>query len=100
MLSLVSLALAWRVRALFFGLLPVVSLLVFSTVALRYHYVVDVLAGAAAVAPGLWLSRLLYGWGSPPVVGGRPATCSGLVPPARSAGRGTGPAGWPGTGWS
>ena len=57
MLSIVALILAWRhVRALFWPLLPIVALLVFSTVALRYHYVCDVLAGLLAVVPGVWLS--------------------------------------------
>ena len=61
MLSVVALVMAWRhARALFWVLLPVAALLVFSTVALRYHYVCDVLAGLAAVVPGIWLSdRLL-----------------------------------------
>jgi membrane-associated phospholipid phosphatase len=47
-LALVCLVLARREgsRACFFALLPVVVLLVFSTVYLRYHYVIDVLAGA------------------------------------------------------
>lgn len=66
MLSLVSLTLAWRVRPLFFCMLPVVVLLVFSTLALRYHYFVDVVAGALLVVPGLWWSRLIYVWGSVP----------------------------------
>ncbi|MBI5850052.1 MAG: phosphatase PAP2 family protein [Planctomycetes bacterium] len=50
MLSVMSLVLAWRfVRGVFWVLLPVVLLLVVSTVALRYHYVVDVLAGLLGV---------------------------------------------------
>jgi membrane-associated phospholipid phosphatase len=48
-LAVVCLALARRegLRACFWILLPVVVLLVFSTMYLRYHYVVDVLAGLA-----------------------------------------------------
>ena len=62
MLSVVSLVLVWRhARAVFWWLLPIVTLLVFSTVGLRYHYVVDVLAGLllvpVAVAIGGWLHR-------------------------------------------
>ena len=52
---------AWKEREklLFAGLLPVVTGLVFATVYLRYHYVIDVIAGIAltgltiALAPGL-----------------------------------------------
>jgi len=85
MLSLVSLGVAWRVRPLFFCLLPVVLLLVFSTLALRYHYFVDVVAGAALVIPGLWVSRLLYTWceGDPAVL---TSPCSSLPPPAACRG--------------
>lgn len=60
MVSVVCLALAWRwVRGLFLILLPVVSLLVVSTVALRYHYAADVLAGLILVPPTLWMARIL-----------------------------------------
>ena len=46
-IALVVLLYAWRFeRRYFCGLLPAVGLLLFSTVYLRYHYVVDVLAGA------------------------------------------------------
>lgn len=60
LVSVVCLVLAWRSwRPAFWALLPVVSALVFSTVALRYHYVVDVLAGLALVAPAMGLAALL-----------------------------------------
>ena len=60
MMSLLSLVLAWRhVRPLFVALAPVVALLVFSTVALRYHYFVDVVAGALAVLPTVWFADWL-----------------------------------------
>lgn len=50
MLSVVSLVLAWReARAAFVVLLPIVAGLVASTIALRYHYLVDVLAGLVGV---------------------------------------------------
>jgi membrane-associated phospholipid phosphatase len=59
--SLMSLYYAWKVREkkLFAGLIPVVTGLIISTVYLRYHYVIDVVAGIAltgltiALAPGL-----------------------------------------------
>ena len=65
--SLMSLYYAWKEREkkLFAGLIPVVMGLIISTVYLRYHYVIDVIAGIAltgltiALAPGL--RRLLTG---------------------------------------
>ena len=65
--SVLSLYYAWqeREKALFAVLLPVVMGLIVSTVYLRYHYVIDVIAGIAlagltiALAPGL--RRLLSG---------------------------------------
>jgi membrane-associated phospholipid phosphatase len=65
--SLMSLYYAWKVREkkLFAGLIPVITGLIISTVYLRYHYVIDVIAGIAltglaiALAPGL--RRLLSG---------------------------------------
>ena len=68
LVTLLSIAWAWRYRLRVRWVVTVAGLLlVFSTVYLRYHYVVDVLAGAAlaiaclAVAPALhgWLSRHL-----------------------------------------
>lgn len=48
MMTLVTLQLAWRhARGVFWGLLPVGVALCAATLALRYHYAVDVLAGAA-----------------------------------------------------
>jgi membrane-associated phospholipid phosphatase len=60
-ISLISLYYAWKVRekVLFAALLPLVAGLIISTVYLRYHYVIDVIAGTAlagltlAFAPGL-----------------------------------------------
>ena len=55
MLSLVCVGLAWRwARRLLWGLVPVVGLLVLSTLVLRYHYLMDVLAGAVAAPVGVW----------------------------------------------
>ena len=60
MLSVVSAVLAWRyARGWFVVLLPVVIVLVISTVALRYHYAADVAAGLLAVPPTLLLVRVL-----------------------------------------
>jgi membrane-associated phospholipid phosphatase len=66
-ISLICLYYAWKEREkrLFAFLFPVVTGLIFSTVYLRYHYVIDILAGIAlmgltiALAPGL--RRLLSG---------------------------------------
>lgn len=60
-ISLMCLYYAWKEREkiLFAGLIPVVTGLIISTVYLRYHYVIDVIAGIAltgltiALAPGL-----------------------------------------------
>lgn len=65
--SLISLYYAWKEREnkLFALLIPAVTGLIISTVYLRYHYVIDVIAGVAltgltiALAPGL--RRLLSG---------------------------------------
>ena len=47
-------------RRTFWLLLPVGSALIFSTVYLRYHYVVDVIAGAAAAALVILIAGPLY----------------------------------------
>jgi len=60
-IALMSLYYAWKEREkiLFAGFVPVVTGLIISTVYLRYHYVIDVIAGIAltgltiALAPGL-----------------------------------------------
>ncbi|MGE0141677.1 MAG: phosphatase PAP2 family protein [Planctomycetota bacterium] len=58
MLSVLSLTMLWRhQRRAFWLLLPGVVLLVASTVVLRYHYVVDVLAGLVGVVLTLLLAR-------------------------------------------
>ena len=49
-------------KKLFRVFLPCVTALVFSTVYLRYHYVVDVLAGAALTALTLLLGDAYYGY--------------------------------------
>jgi membrane-associated phospholipid phosphatase len=59
--SLMTLYYAWKEgeKKLFAGLIPVVTALIISTVYLRYHYVIDVIAGIAltgltiVLAPGL-----------------------------------------------
>lgn len=63
MLSLVSLILVWRsARRLLPVLVPVVVLMILSTVALRYHFVIDVMAGALLAWPSVrlcdWLLNL------------------------------------------
>ena len=63
LVTLLSIAWAWRYRL---GVRWVVSvlgaLLLLSTVYLRYHYVVDVLAGAALAVLCLALAPALHGW--------------------------------------
>ena len=57
MLTLVSGGLLWRYARLWFWvLLPIVVLLVLSTMALRYHYFCDVAAGAIGAPLGAWLA--------------------------------------------
>ncbi len=78
MLSCASLMLAWRVRALFLILLPIVALLIASTLALRYHYLIDVLAGALLAAPSMFLARLARAQSTAP---GPAATPARPLPP-------------------
>ena len=59
--ALVTLACAWRFhRGLFRGMLAPVLGLILSTVYLRYHYAVDVLAGAALAALVVWAGPRLH----------------------------------------
>ncbi len=59
--ALMALYYAWkyRERELFGVLTPVVSALIFSTVYLRYHYVIDVIAGIALTSLTIWLAPIL-----------------------------------------
>jgi membrane-associated phospholipid phosphatase len=59
-IPLVCLFLAWQVSPRVFALLlPVVGGIVFSTVYLHYHYVIDVVAGAGVAAGCIWLGPRL-----------------------------------------
>ncbi|HYA87093.1 MAG TPA: phosphatase PAP2 family protein [Nitrospirota bacterium] len=60
--SLMSLYYAWRKREkiLFAGLIPVVTGLIISTVYLRYHYVIDVIAGIALTILTVYLAPILF----------------------------------------
>ena len=49
-------------RNLFWIYLPIVSLLLFSTVYLRYHYVVDVIAGFGLTLLTILIGEWYYGW--------------------------------------
>lgn len=53
-------------RKLFWFISPVVVLMPLACVYLRYHYVIDVIAGAALVFPIVWASHKLERWISPP----------------------------------
>ncbi len=61
--SLVALVYAWRfVRPWFWALLPFAPGLWISTVYLRHHYVVDLLAGWALAPLAVWLAPRLDAW--------------------------------------
>jgi membrane-associated phospholipid phosphatase len=62
-IALITLGLAFRhSRKLFYIYLPMVLGLILATVYLRYHYVVDVLAGALLAAICLALGPWLFRW--------------------------------------
>jgi len=54
-----------RERTLFRMLIPLVSLLIFSTVYLRYHYVIDVIAGGLLAVLTIFLAPRAYRFLSP-----------------------------------
>ena len=61
MITVVVLIVAWRrARKVFWWLLPVAVLLIFSTIYCRYHYVVDVLAGIVLAFATVPLGDRLY----------------------------------------
>lgn len=61
LISVVNLIMAFRFKVKIRYILAVLTcLLVFSTVYLRYHYVVDVLAGLALIAPVFLIEPMLY----------------------------------------
>jgi membrane-associated phospholipid phosphatase len=63
MIAVVVLLVSWRrARRLFWSLLPIALCLIASTVWCRYHYVVDVLAGAALAFVTVPLGDRLYDW--------------------------------------
>ncbi|MBP7864426.1 MAG: phosphatase PAP2 family protein [Acidobacteria bacterium] len=83
MMTLVFLHFAWRkTRKLFYVLLPVGIALIFSTLYLRYHYAVDLVAGLAAylfcAASAAPLYRLLSG-DRPGPPGRNPCTLGGIA---------------------
>lgn len=63
LMTLVSMWWSWRLGLrVRWGVLAVGVVLIFATVYLRYHYVIDVLAGAAVAAVGIWAVPPLYRW--------------------------------------
>lgn len=59
---LIVLFYAWTYRRWFFWVsLPLVTGLIFSTVYLRYHYAVDVIAGAVLAPMSVWAATGIYG---------------------------------------
>jgi membrane-associated phospholipid phosphatase len=53
---------ARRVRWLFWLLIPVNAVMVVSTISIGGHYLIDVIAGAAAAIAAIWLTAVLRGW--------------------------------------
>jgi membrane-associated phospholipid phosphatase len=63
MMTLVSIWWSWRMRlAVRWPVTVVGALLVFATMYLRYHYVVDVLAGTALAGTAIWLLPTVWEW--------------------------------------
>ncbi|OQX85181.1 hypothetical protein B6D60_08275 [candidate division KSB1 bacterium 4484_87] len=61
--SFVSLFFAYRyIKWLFWVLIPMVAMLVISTVYLRHHYVIDLIAGLALGAFTFWIGPKLENW--------------------------------------
>lgn len=63
MITLITMFLSVRLksRSRYF-LLPVGSLLIFSTVYLRYHYVIDLIGGLVFMIFSLWTGKMLFNW--------------------------------------
>ena len=62
-IALLVLFLSYRyARLLFYLFCPIVSALIFSTVYLRYHYVIDLFAGAALAVGCSIIGPRLYRW--------------------------------------
>jgi membrane-associated phospholipid phosphatase len=63
MLTLITMYLAIKLRSRSrYFIVPVGGLLIFATVYLRYHYVIDLIGGAAFMMFSLWTGRLLFNW--------------------------------------
>lgn len=61
-MTLITMFLSIKFRSVRFFILPVGALLVFSTVYLRYHYVVDIVAGTIFFIFTMWSGYKLYNW--------------------------------------
>jgi membrane-associated phospholipid phosphatase len=63
MITLIVMYLALRFRSkVNYFLIPVGTLLIISTVYLRYHYVIDLVGGAAFAAFSLWTGKFIFNW--------------------------------------
>jgi membrane-associated phospholipid phosphatase len=63
MISLIVLFYTWRYeKMLLFLFAPIASLIIFSTIYLRYHYAVDVLAGIILAVPTLVATEMAIEW--------------------------------------
>ncbi|MCX8010261.1 MAG: phosphatase PAP2 family protein [Ignavibacteria bacterium] len=60
-LVVMYLSLKWNAKTKYF-LIPAGILLIIGTVYLRYHYVIDLIAGAVFMLFTLWSGKLLYNW--------------------------------------
>ncbi len=62
-MTLVTIYLAHKLRARFrFVIYPIGTLLIFATVYLRYHYVVDLIGGLLFMILTIYLAKLLFNW--------------------------------------
>lgn len=61
--SFVSMFLGWRyVRWMFWVMVPMVIMLVISTIYLRHHYVIDLIAGLGLAVIALWIGPKMEDW--------------------------------------
>ena len=62
-MSFVSLFFGWRyLRWMFWVMIPMVIMLVLSTVYLRHHYVIDLIAGLVLAIVAFWIGPKVEDW--------------------------------------
>jgi membrane-associated phospholipid phosphatase len=63
MLTLITIYLSVKLKSRSrFWLVPIGCLLIFSTVYLRYHYVIDLIGGFLFAAFSLWSGKIIFNW--------------------------------------